>query len=50
MAKKIEKKFRFGDMPHNLEAEQSLLGCLLLDTRIQIDIAAYLSEEDFYAE
>jgi len=40
----------FGEMPHSLEAEQALLGCLLLDTRIQVEVAAYLKEEDFYAE
>ena len=45
MAKKIT-----GDMPHSLEAEQSLLGCLLIDTKIQVEIFAYLKEEDFYAE
>ena len=39
-----------GDMPHSLEAEQALLGCLLLDTRIQVEVAAFLKEEDFYAE
>ena len=43
MAKKIT-----GDMPHSLEAEQSLLGCLLIDTKIQVEIFAYLKEEDFY--
>ncbi len=45
MAKKV-----MGDMPHSLEAEQALLGCLLLDTRVQVEISAYLKEEDFYAE
>ena len=25
-------------MPHNLEAEQALLGCLMLDSEIQVDI------------
>ncbi len=39
-----------GDMPHSLEAEQALLGCLLLDTKIQVEVAAFLQEEDFYAE
>ncbi len=46
----MAKKQPFGDMPHSLEAEQALLGCLLLDTRIQIEVAAFLREEDFYAE
>ena len=39
-----------GDMPHSLEAEQALLGCLLLDTKIQVEVVAFLKEEDFYAE
>ena len=38
------------EMPHSLEAEQAILGCLLLDTRIQVEVAAFLKEEDFYAE
>ena len=38
------------EMPHNLEAEQALLGCILLDTKIQIDIGANLKENDFYSE
>ena len=38
------------EMPHNLEAEQALLGCLLLDTKIQVEISALLKEEDFYTE
>ncbi len=46
-----EKKLKLmGDMPHSLEAEQALLGCLLLDTKIQVEVAAFLKEEDFYAE
>ena len=44
------RKLDMGAMPHSLEAEQALLGCLLLDTRIQIEISAFISEEDFYAE
>ena len=47
--KKTNKK-KFTEMPHSLEAEQALLGCLLIDTKTQVDISAYLSEEDFYAE
>ena len=53
MAKKndIDKKLKLmGDMPHSIEAEQALLGCLLMDTKIQVEISAYLTEEDFYAE
>ena len=50
MAKTTASNKAFGDMPHSLEAEQALLGCLLLDTRIQVEVAAFLKEEDFFAE
>ena len=40
----------YGEMPHSLEAEQALLGCLLLDTKVQVEVAAFLKEEDFFAE
>ena len=46
----MAKKKSFGEMPHNLEAEQALLGCLLLDARIQSEVASSLKEEDFYVE
>lgn len=51
MANNLKKDMKLmGDMPHSLEAEQALLGCLLLDNRIQVEVAAFLKEEDFYAE
>ena len=37
-------------LPNNLEAEQALLGCLLIDNEIQTDILDTLSEDDFYQE
>lgn len=37
-------------LPFNQEAEQSLLGCLLVDQEIQLEILAKLKEEDFYIE
>lgn len=46
----MAEKKGFTDMPHNLEAEQSILGCLLLDTKIQVEVSAFLEEDDFYAE
>ena len=46
----MAKKKIFGDMPHSLEAEQASLGCLLLDTRIQVEVASFLKEDDFFAE
>ena len=37
-------------MPNNLEAEQALLGCLLIDIDTQTEILDKLTEEDFYQE
>lgn len=37
-------------MPHNLDAEASLLGCILIDADIQSDLLERLKEEDFYQE
>jgi replicative DNA helicase len=37
-------------MPANLEAEQSLLGCILIDRELQGDIILKLQEVDFYTE
>ena len=36
--------------PHNIEAEQAVLGCILIDNQAQIDILALINEEDFYSE
>ena len=45
--KVTEKLKTYGEMPHSLEAEQALLGCLLLDTKIQVETASSIEEEDF---
>lgn len=37
-------------MPYNLEAEQSLLGCMLMDNEILFEVLGTLSDKDFYAE
>ncbi len=37
-------------MPHNLDAETALLGCILIDESIQSDVLEMLKEEDFYQE
>lgn len=37
-------------LPNSLEAEQALLGCILLDNDAQMDIFAKLNAEDFYSE
>lgn len=37
-------------LPHNLEAEQSILGCILIDSALQGELIPSLVEDDFYAE
>ena len=37
-------------MPYNLEAEQSILGCIMIDQVMQMDIVSELSEDDFLVE
>ena len=46
--KSKEKSARI--IPHNIEAEQSVLGCNLLDDNISIQIMEKLKPEDFYTE
>ena len=49
MAIKKEQKIAVeGEMPHSLEAEQALLGCIILDPKIQMEIAGTIHEEDFF--
>lgn len=36
-------------MPHNLEAEQAVLGCILIDGHSQADILGMMKEDDFYS-
>lgn len=45
MAKQTEKM-----MPHSIEAEQSVLGCVLIDTDACISIMSDIKEDDFYVE
>lgn len=37
-------------MPYNLEAEQAILGCILIDVQLQAEIMAILDVEDFYSD
>ena len=37
-------------MPHSLEAEQAVLGCLLIDNECSINIMSKLKSDDFYTE
>ncbi|MBR2614209.1 MAG: replicative DNA helicase [Clostridia bacterium] len=43
-------KAKTNEMPHTLEAEQALLGCLLIDNDIQLDLLSKLTTDDFYVE
>ena len=36
--------------PYNLEAEQTVLGCVLIDPEIQLEIVTTLKVNDFYVE
>ena len=37
-------------MPYNLEAEQSILGCIMIDQVMQMDVVSELNEDDFLME
>ena len=37
-------------MPNNLEAEQALLGCMLIDNEILAEVLDGLNKDDFYQE
>ncbi len=37
-------------LPHNLEAEQSILGCILMDEELQSELMGELDADDFYVE
>lgn len=37
-------------MPHSIEAEQSVLGCVLIDQEASINVMGELHEDDFYVE
>ena len=37
-------------MPHNIEAEAALLGCLIIDAEIQSELLETLTDEDFYQD
>ena len=38
------------NMPHNLEAEQAILGCIMLDSEIQLDVMSKLTSADFFVD
>lgn len=37
-------------MPHNIEAEQAVLGSILIDLQAQADILGMMKDDDFYSE
>ena len=37
-------------LPHNLDAEQAILGCMLIDDRVPMTVFSELHTEDFYSE
>ncbi|MBE5745807.1 MAG: replicative DNA helicase [Clostridiales bacterium] len=37
-------------LPHNLDAEQAILGCMLIDEKVPMTVVSELKEEDFYSE
>ena len=37
-------------MPHNLDAEQAVLGCLIIDSMCQTEIMSMLKADDFYTD
>ena len=46
----IKKSKKARIMPHNSEAEQSLLGCLLINDKIPVVVMSELEPEDFYSQ
>ena len=36
-------------MPHSIEAEQSVLGCILIDNEVPISVMGILNGDDFYS-
>ena len=37
-------------MPHNIDAEAALLGCIIIDGEIQSELLESLVDDDFYQE
>lgn len=44
------KKIQARTMPHNIEAEQAVLGCNLIDVDVAINVMTKLRTSDFYSE
>ena len=41
---------KINTMPNNLDAEQALLGCMLIDNEILPEVLDMLTEDDFYQD
>ena len=37
-------------LPHNLDAEQALLGCMLIDEKVPLTVVSEVKPDDFYSE
>lgn len=46
----MSKEKRINMAPHNLEAEQAVLGCVLLSGEVAFDLFGSVVEKDFYSE
>ena len=44
----MNEELNFNQVPHSLEAEQSVLGSILIDSRCITDVVGILKPEDFY--
>lgn len=45
-----DKQINVKSMPYSVEAEQSVLGCILFDSQLAVDIMSELKGDDFYSE
>lgn len=50
MAIENRKKILDKKMPNNMEAEQSVLGCILINNEIAMEVISQLQEKDFYSD
>ena len=46
----MESELNAKQMPHSLEAEQAVLGSILIDSRCLTDVIGIVNAEDFYLE
>ena len=46
----MEEELLSRQLPHSLEAEQSVLGAMLIDSRCVADVIGIVKPEDFFLE